>query len=190
MRNRDIQRLIQKTQLEENLRGEFEATLQERVTRYLEVKPHEIIPQTHFALVSTEISLLFRDVHCYGCIALSQAVGEALLRFMCQRNKFKASKKFEDNLVKLGKRGFLTSTLQSQFTQLWNRRDDYHHLNSMIEQDRRKLKNLAKRKALLLNDIEREVFGYSTKDGKLILKYPQYWDAKAPGQVEAYLRFE
>ena len=113
-----------------------------------------------------------------------------MLRHMCQRNRFKPSKIFEDNLDKLGKRGFLNSTLQSQFTQLWNRRDDYHHLNATIEQDRRKLEDLARRKALLLNGIEREVFGYSTKDGKLMLKFPQYWDAKAPGQVEAFLRFE
>ena len=126
MDKKDIQQLIQIRQLEETLRGEFEATLEDRVDRYLGVKPHEIIAHTHFAPVSTEISLLFRDGHFYGCIALSQAVGEALVRFMCRKNGFKPVKVFENNLEKLQKRNFLSSTMKSQLTELWSGRDDYH----------------------------------------------------------------
>ena len=135
----DIQNLIQKKQLEEDLRGEFEATITDRVGRYLEVKPHEIIAHTHFSQVSTEISALFRDGQFYGCIALSQAVGEALVRYMCQKNGFRPAKGFESNLDKLHKRRFLSATVKSQLTELWRGRDDYHHLNSTIEQDRHKL---------------------------------------------------
>jgi hypothetical protein len=190
MNNDAIQALIRNRQLEEDLRSEFEATLKDRLDRYLAVKPHEIIPHTHFAPVSTELSLLFRDGHFYGCIALSQAVGEALIRFMCQRNGFKPSKTFEDNLEKLQKRGFLSSTLKSRLTELWSGRDDYHHLNPNIEQNRRKLQDLAKDKAHLLLEIEKEVFGFSINNGALVPSYPKYWDIDEQGRTQTYLRIK
>lgn len=190
MNKKDIQGLIQKKQLESDLRGEFEMTLKDRVNRYLEVKPHEIIAHTHFAPVSTEVSLLFRDGNFYGCIALSQAVGEALVRFMCQRNDFKSAKTFEANLDKLHKRGFLSSTMKAQLTELWSGRDDYHHLNPSIEQNRRKLQDLAENKAHLLWEIEKEIFGYEINKGKLIPKYPKYWDKNQQNEVQVFLRLE
>jgi len=190
MDNNDIQQLIQKRQLEETLRGEFEATLEDRVDRYLGVKPHEIVAHTHFAQVSTEISLLFRDGHFYGCIALSQAVGEAIARLMCQRNGFKPAKVFENNLKKLEERGFLSSAMKSQLIELWSGRDDYHHLNPSIEQNRKELQSLAKNKAYLLSQIEEEIFGFSVNDGKVVPKNPKYWDINEQDQMRAYLRFE
>ena len=190
MNTDDIQIAIQKTQLEESLRSEFEATIEDRVGRYLEVKPHEIIPHIHFSQVSTEVSALFRDGQFYGAIALSQAVGEALVRYMCQKNRFKAAKTFENNLDKLHKRRFLSATVKDKLTDLWSGRDDYHHMNSNIEQDRYKMQDLARRKARLLMEIEKEVFGFTANEGKLTLKYPQYWDIDNSSQAQAFLRIE
>ena len=62
MKADDIQNLIQKKQLEENLRSEFEATIKDRVGRYLEVKPHEIIPNTH----SSQVTFLQGILHVYA----------------------------------------------------------------------------------------------------------------------------
>lgn len=181
---------IQKKQLQENLRSQFEGTIEDRVDRYLEVKPHEIIAHTHFSQVSTEISALFRDGQFYGCIALSQAVGEALVRYMCQKNRFRPAKGFEINLDKLYKRRFLSAAVKDQLNELWGGRDDYHHLNSNIELDRHKLQDLARTKARLLMEIEKEVFGFTVDEGRLMLKYPQYWDIDSQSQVQAFLRFE
>jgi hypothetical protein len=177
-------------QLTDSLRSEFEATLTDRVTRFLQVKPHEIIPDTHFAAVSTEASLLFRDGHSYGCVALSQAIGEALARFMCHKNKFRPARVFEANLDTLEKRGFIDSSLKSDLTTLWAGRDDYHHLNPNIEQDRQRLTRLAREKVQLLQKIERQVFAYSTKDGALVPKHRQYWDVDNQNQARVYLRLE
>jgi len=82
----DIQEIIQKKIIEDSLKQELEQTLSSRVQRYLKVKPHGIVPYTQFAPVSAECALLFRDGHFYGCIALSQAVAEAIVRFLCQKN--------------------------------------------------------------------------------------------------------
>ena len=190
MNSDDIQRSIQKAQLEDDMRKEFESTIEDRVVRYLEVKPHEIVAHTHFSRVSAEISTLFRDGQFYGCIALSQAVGEALVRYMCQQNGFKPGKVFENNLQKLSKRRFLTTTVKNQFNELWIGRDDYHHLNPNIEQDHNKLKELAGKKARLLMEIEKEIFGYTVNNGTLALKYPKYWEVDDKNQIEAFLRID
>lgn len=66
--------IINEKQLEDGLRQEFEQTITSRMRRYSTVKPHSIIPNAKFAVASSECSLLSRDGHFYGCIALSQAV--------------------------------------------------------------------------------------------------------------------
>ena len=50
----EYRRLIEEKEIQESLRAAFEATLLERVSRYLEVRPHKISPDQHFALVSGE----------------------------------------------------------------------------------------------------------------------------------------
>ena len=78
--------IFNEKQLEDSLRQEFEQTIKSRIQRYLSVKPYGIIPNTKFAVASSECSLLFRDGHFYGCIALSQAVSEALVKYICEKN--------------------------------------------------------------------------------------------------------
>jgi len=92
--NMNIQELMQQKFTEDSIEQEFEQTLSSRVQRYLKVKPHGIVPYTKFASVSAECALLFRDGHFYGCIALSQAVAEAIVRFLCQKNGWKPKKEF------------------------------------------------------------------------------------------------
>ncbi len=109
---------------------------------------------------------------------------------MCKRNGFNPKCEFETNPKVLERRRFLSPTTSQTLLNIWAERNDYHHLNPSIEQDRKKLKNLARGKALLLNEVEAAVFNYSVNDGKLVPKYSQYWDEHSPHQVEVYLRFE
>ncbi len=71
--------LLQQAQTADSMKQEFEQTLLERVKRYLQVKPHGIIPNAPFSVPSSECSLLFRDGHFFACIALVQAVAEAIV---------------------------------------------------------------------------------------------------------------
>lgn len=171
----DMKQAIEHRQVEESLRQECQATLEERVTRYLQVKPHVVIAGTHFAPVSAEVALLFRDGHYYGCIALAQAVAEALVRFMCERNCFRPQDDFEKNVRTLAKRRFITEDIKTDCLRIWKKRNDFHHLNHKIEQDRQKLENLALEKAHILVGIERKVFSYTNVDGRFSPKYPKYW---------------
>ena len=186
----NIQETMQKAMTEDGIKQEFEQTLSSRVERYLKVKPHGIIPLTEFALVSAECTLLFRDGHFYGAIALSQAVAEAIAKFLCQKNGWKPKKSLEENVVKLETRKFISKNMKEKFLLLWEKRDDYHHLNPTIETDRQKLEDLAYDKVSFLKEIESEVFKFSIVDGKLIPENRKYWSVQPNGTVPVFLRID
>ena len=109
----------------------------------MKVKPLGVVPLTEFAPVSAECTFLFRDGHFYGAISLSQAIAEAIAKFLCQKNGWKPNKNFEKNVAKLQTRQFISPEMKNKFFRLWEKRDDYHHLNPNIEIDREKLEALA-----------------------------------------------
>jgi hypothetical protein len=168
--------ILELKQIEESLKQECEANIKKRAKRYQQVKPYGIIAATHFASVSAEIPLLFRDGHYYGGIALTQAVAEALVRFMCERNSFNPGKDFKKNVEKLYGRKFIKEGLRKALLNVWENRDDYHHLNQNIEKDRKKLEGLALEKARLLKEMEKEVFDFTIINGALIPTNQKYWD--------------
>jgi len=171
-------------------RQEFEQTLPERVERYLQVKPHIIIPNAPFAAPSSECSFLYRDGHFYACIALVQAVAEAIVRYICDIDFGKHDKVFEKNVEKLYERKFISDKLRESLLKIWEKRNDYHHLNSNVESDRRALEKLAKEKACLLVEVESEIFKVSFgNDGRIIPEYPKYWKISG-NQMEGFLRLE
>lgn len=184
------QDLYQRALIAESMKQEFEQTMSERVERYLQVKPHGIIPNAPFAAPSSECGLLFRDGHFYACIALVQAVAEAIVRYMCVKDFKSYDKVFEKNVEKLHTRTFIDDKLRESLLKIWDRRHDYHHLNSNIESDRQILENLAKEKTGLLVEIESNVFEFSyTNDGKIIPKYPQYWNIR-DNKMDVFLRLD
>lgn len=183
------QRIIKKAEAEDTLRQEFDLFFDQRVKRYLELRPHGIIPNSHFAAVSSECYSLYHDGHFYGAISLSQSVAEALVKFLCNKNGWKPNKDFEENIKQLIARQKINQDLADIFTRLWEDRNDYHHLNPNIEQERQKLESLAKSKLTDLRTIEADLFAYSTNDGKISPKYPKYWDI-ANGTVPVFLRFD
>ena len=189
MDRKTIHKVIQQRQIEDSLKQEFEQTLSGRAARYLEVKPHGIIPYTHFSSVSAECSLLFRDGHFYGCIALTQAVADALVRFLCQKNSWKPAKYFEKNVKNLSVRNVISDKAKVSLLQIWENRDDYHHLNPNIKTDRQALEELARGKARLLADVESEVFRFRVVDGKLIPEQPQYWEISGD-HAQVFLRLD
>ena len=164
-------RLLEKAQTKDTLKQMFELTLDERIERRIEVKPHGIIPNSHFAAVSAECYSLYQDGHYYGTISLTQAVAEALLRFLCEKNELKVSSP-ENNVGKLKKKDLISVNLAKLIGNIRKNRDDYHHMNPQIEQDRQKLASLAKEKLTDLRKIEQELFAYTANEGKLVQNIP------------------
>jgi hypothetical protein len=186
----DPQEMSQRFFAQDGIKQEFEQTLPARVERYLKVKPHGVVPFTQFAPASAECAYLFRDGHFYGAIALSQAVVEALVKFLCERNGWKPKKSFEENVEKLEIRQFISKDMKDKLLKLWEKRDDYHHLNLGIETDRQKLEVLAYAKVLLLKEIEAEVFKFAIVNGKLVPENRKYWTVQKDGTAQVFLNLE
>jgi len=179
--------IVNEKRLEDTIRQEFEQTIKARIQRYFSVKPHGIIPNARFAVASSECSLLFRDGHFYGCIALSQAVAEALVKHLCDKNGWSPANTYEENVNTLHKRGFISEQLRDRLLQIWQGRDTYHHLNNSIATEIGKLEQIAQEKAKLIALIEEEVFSFTVDRGKLVPKNPKYWEG---ANSEVYLRLE
>lgn len=182
-----MDRQVERKRIENDLRQVFEQSLPTRIQRYMEIKPHPIIANHHFSSVSTECIDLYRDGHFFGCISLIQAVAEALVKFLCFRNGWKPDKVFEENINKLVTRSFISSQIKNFFLEIWDKRDDYHHLNSTVENDRKKLESMAKTRLDLLSKIESEIFNFKIVDGKISPTNPKYWDIKG-NTATVYLR--
>jgi hypothetical protein len=174
--------------LADALRQEFDATLDVRVERFLRAEHHPIVSNTPFAVASSECVDLFRDGHFYGCISLCQAVGEALVRHMCDCNSCRPASEFEKNVTALRRRGFIDEEFEQLSDRLWQKRHDYHHLNPSVATDREELEELALAKIRTLAAIERWTFEYSIHEGKLHPKRPQYWRKLDGGKLEVFLR--
>lgn len=187
MEAEEIYQAIQRKRAEEDIRQLFEQRLPDRVRRYFEVKPHSIISNSYFSAVSAECIELFREGHFYGCIVLAQAVVEALVKFLCEKNQWRSDKVFEKNVKKLFKRKFISDSANKSLLQIWAKRDDYHHLNPKIETDKKNLEVLAKERVQLLNEVEAEIFHFELVNGKIAPTHPKYWDID-DGKADVYLR--
>jgi len=167
MDEEEICRAIKRNQLEDTLRGECLSNISDRVSRYLELNFIEVTPNEHFASISAECILLYRDGYFFACIALCQAVAEALVRFMCERSKFGASisQDFEENVGN-------------------------HHLKPKVPTERTKLQAIAKSKIIALHNVESDVFAFELVGGVIKPKHHKYWPETHNGLLNAFLRFE
>lgn len=189
MDREEVSKAIQRQQLADSLEQDFIGTLNERISRYQELDFPQLTPNHHFASVSAQCILLYRDGYFFACIALSQAVAEAIARLMCEKSGFSPSTNFKTNVGKLYK-GNIEPDCKGLFDEIWKDRNDYHHLNLGILIERSKLQEIAKSKIIILHEIESKVFDFSwTKDGSPLPRYPKYWET-TEGLPNMYLRFQ
>jgi len=190
MDRQEALRAIKRKQLEDSLKQDIIATLDERISRYQELDFIKITPNAHFASVSAECILLYRDGYFLACIALCQAIAEAIVRLMCKRSRFTSiSDDYKKNVKKLNNRKIKPDCNQL-FEEIWVGRNDYHHLSPRIPTERNKLQEIARSKIVTLHKIESIVFEFAIKDGAILPKYPKYWDINKDGLINAFLRFE
>jgi hypothetical protein len=109
---------------------------------------------------------------------------------MCRSNQWKPAENFEENVHKLKQRNFIDDAIEAVLLQLWEKRDDYHHLNPTVARDRDSLEDLALKKIRALGEIERFVFawGPSENPGAIKLLRPQYWSDQKENRVGVFLR--
>ena len=193
MDKEEVHIAIKRHQLQDNLEQDFLASINDRISRYLELDFIQVVPNTHFAPITIECILLYRDGYFFACIALCQAVAEALLRFMCERNErgSEGFVKFETNIRKLRElKDKIPLDWIETLERVWENRNDYHHLNPDVPTQKEKLREIAKDKIVALLDIESKVFAFEWVDGAIKRTHPEYWLETGSGHLDAYLRLE
>lgn len=176
--------------VEESIKNEFLRTLSDRAVRFLQVRGTALVPYGPFAAPSVECAELFRDGHYLGCIALTQAVMEAVIRHVWQiklKKKPNQQGEFEKNLEALHKKTFISDEWKSKLDEMWAVRHSFHHLRPSVECDPQKLEEMARSTLILLNDLEREFFGFTVREGMIVPDHPEYWSIK-DGESLVYVR--
>jgi len=189
----EVHKAIKRHQLQDNLEQDFLASINDRISRYLELDFIQVVPNTHFAPITIECILLYRDGYFFACIALCQAVAEALLRFMCERNDrgSKGFVKFKTNIRKLRElKDKIPFDWIETLERVWENRNYYHHLNPDVPTQKEKLREIARDKIVALLDIESKVFAFEWVDGAIKRTHPEYWLETDNGHLNSYLRFE
>lgn len=172
--------------IESHLRRRFEADLEARVRRTQELTYQRVIGGHYFAAASTQCLELYRDGYMLGCIMCSQALLEAVLKFVAQRNQMNYKKEVEDLIADLEAKGILNSKALDATKLAWRHRNDFHHLNpgvSAID-----LEAKAKECVEATCVLEEEIFGASFVAGALRPKNPIYWDISSDGTAPVFLR--
>ena len=191
MDEEEIRKAIKRHQLEDTLRQDCLGTIGERVSRYLELDFTELTPNAHWASISAECILLYRDGYFFACIALCQAVAEAIIRDLCKKNILKLSKSFESNVSRLYSNEKISAECKEALKTIWKGRNDYHHLNPEVPTEREKLQAIARSKMIALHAVESEVFAFEWIGGAIKPKYPKYWPQTQDGSyLNVFLRFE
>jgi hypothetical protein len=155
------------------------------------IEKHPIIADHYFSSVSSECQDLFKNGFYYACIALSQSVAEAIARFICERSGWNPKDDFHENIRYIMRRK-IEPRVSRDLLVVWGRgsqRNDFHHLNKKVPNERKKLKTIAQEKITALNRVETKIFEYKIINGALKLKYPKYWDT-SNDKASVFLRLE
>jgi hypothetical protein len=174
----------------QSLYSELEATINQRIDRYLSVKHQWLVGLHHFARASHECLLLFRDGYFTSCITLTQAVAEGIVSFVAERNNLRmADRETKQELAKrMCESGIVSQGLVSSFVQIQRSyRNDFHHMNPTVASV--DLESLAVRNISDLATIEREIFDVDIgPEGAVVPKNVRYWDPRPDGTLPAYIR--
>jgi hypothetical protein len=181
---------IKRIETENSLKAECLGSITVRVDRYLELNVPALRPNHHFAPVTAECILLYRDGYFFACISLCQAIAEAIVRLLCEKNKEK-SPNFNKGIAKLRKlRNDIPEDWIRILQEIWKDRNNYHHLNPKVPTEKRKLEKIAKSKIGALFDMERMVFAFDLVGGAVAPKYPKYWNEPQNGMLNIFLTIE
>lgn len=171
------------------LRADLEADIEARIDRCFEADPMSIIPNHHFSAPSAECIGMYRDGYFYGCVTLSQAVAEGIVKFAAERNGVvRLDGENDEGLARrMNRNGLLSDDFITAFGRIRRSfRNDFHHMNRKIEEH--PVAALAKRNIEDLVNMERELFEWAVgENGTMVPRHSQYWD-QLNGDVSVFVR--
>ena len=178
---------VRRTQLMDDLRSEFEAHVVDRVSRYLEVEHQGIIANHHFAEASAQLLDLYRDGYFLSAVMVSQAVAEGIWKLLLKKATLAPAKDRTGLIAELVKATCISSETGEAFARVFrSERNDYHHMNPPVASHPTSV--FARRNIHDIATIERDVFGFTIDEGRIIPTRPKNWDMNPDGTVPVYLR--
>lgn len=196
MNNQGIEAMIQRQRIKDALISDFNTSVDQRVSRYIEIGHQWIIGNHHFAAPSSECINLYRDGHFIAAVMMSHSINEGIIVFVADRVKLSrnksdgGTKSIEDLINELERNKTISNTCADAARGIYGSyRNDVHHMSPKVSGIDFPL--LARDNLKRLAVIEGEIFGVDiTSDGKLKPHMPIFWDLNADGTVSAFLRLE
>ena len=184
----NIRNQIKRQHVKESIQAEFNATLEQRINRYIEINHQGIIGGHYFANASSECINLYRDGYFLTTVMVSQSVNEGIVKFIAERNNI--PKKEHSELIKeFLDKNIISVECAEASKHIWESfRNDVHHMNPKVAEI--PFKELSQRNLNDLAKIEKEIFGADFNKGALVPHHPQYWDLNQDGTIPVFLRLE
>ena len=182
-------------QLKESIESQCKGSIEEKISRYLEIEHQGIIGGHYFAKVSSECIYLYRDGYFIGAVMMSHAINEGIIKFIAERNNIErhredgTTKTIKELIDEFTTKDIISKNCAKASLKIWKSfRADIHHMNPKIAKI--PFQKLAQQNLKCLSIIEKEIFGHDYSKGAIILHQPKYWDVNKDGTTSAYLRLE
>ena len=171
------------------MQGSFEASLPQRVARSSRVSLQNVIPSHWFSAAASECYEMYVAGYFYGTISIAQAYVETLSQYLCQLYKIRGSKNNAvDRWIRLQREKLVGLDACGAAIAVLSDRNDFHHLNTAVEQEHTKLETRAEECMNMLHRIESDVFAHTFDNGQVVLARPERWPAAGEGLVRIQLR--
>ena len=171
------------------LRRRLEESIEERVTRWLEVRHQRIVAGQHFAPASAECLALYRDGYFISTVMVTQSVAEGIFRLVVKRNNVTDEGDRPEVAKHLVDKRIISQECADAFVRIWKSfRNHVHHMNPDVANV--PFVKLAKRNITDLATVEKELFAFRRSKEKFIVANPKYWDCLPDGTAPAFWRFD
>jgi len=159
------------------------------------------LPNTHFAPPACEARQMYRMGYYYGCIMVSQATAEALARYIAKAKHLAASYSIEqdrrnggvsqaERIEYMKQKKVISIQAFKHFRKILNhKRNSFHHMNSDVPVESKKLQTMAFECVASLYSIEGAFLGFGG-DGKVVVNDRELWDVKPDGSVAGFIDLE
>lgn len=191
----DRSEIIRRIQLRENIESQCKGSIEEKISRYVEIEHQGIIGGHYFANASSECIYLYCDGYFIGAVMMSHAINEGIIKFVVERNKINRNRKdgstktIDELILELKDKDIISEKCAAASTKIWGSfRVDIHHMNPTVTKI--PFQKLAQQNLKHLSTIEREIFGHDIKKGAIAPHQPKYWDINADGTMAVFLRLE
>ena len=186
---------FKRAQLRETIESQCKGSIEQKISRYLEIEHQGIISGHYFASASSECIYLYRDGYFIGAVMMSHAINEGIMKFVAERNSISRSKEggntktIEELISEFREKNIISKKCADASMKIWKSfRADIHHMNPTVAKI--PFQKLAQQNLKYLSTIEKEIFGYDMKDGAIAPHQTKYWDIKTDGTTTVFLRLE